>query len=150
MLAAACSTVVPTARSPEHQGSVYCTQLAFYGTLMEWGRDLTAIQDARIEPLSGDTICHAIFFASQLRNLELPPPMSVVLALNGGIVFQRQDKEVLEVYFFWNDRVVQYQRFQGRRLVERQKNVVRWQERMLDVGVPVWSTESHKAVATLG
>ena len=46
-------------------------------------------------------------------------PQTVVLDPNGGIVFEQRKRETAEVYHVWDDGTVEFQRYQGSRLVGR-------------------------------
>ena len=86
--------------------------------LIEWGRNPSQIEDEGIEPPTGQTIRLAIELAQALRDAG-SPPHSVVPDPNGGIVFERREKDVSEVFHVWDDGTVEYCGFQGARLVER-------------------------------
>ena len=88
--------------------------------LIEWGRDPSQLADEGVEPPSGETIRIAFEWANRFSKNGLPPPDSVVPDANGGIVFERREKDVSEVLHVWDDGSVEYQRFHGTRLVERQ------------------------------
>ncbi len=87
--------------------------------LIEWGRDPSQFDDEGVEPPSREIIRLAIALAEQFRDDGLTPPDSVVPDANGGIVFERRENDVSEVFHVWDDGTVEYQRFHGTRLVER-------------------------------
>lgn len=87
--------------------------------LIEWGRDPSQFDDEGVEPPSREIIRLAIELAEHFRDDGLTPPDSVVPDANGGIVFERRESDVSEVVHVWDDGTVDYQRFQGTRLVER-------------------------------
>ncbi len=88
--------------------------------LIEWECDPSQLSDEGVEPPSGETILTAIEWAKHFRKDGKPSPDSVVPDANGGIVFERREKGVSEVLHVWDDGSVEYQRFHGTRLVERQ------------------------------
>ncbi len=87
--------------------------------LTEWPSDPTKFDDDGIEPPSDQTIHLAIALAGHFKDQGLPAPDSVVPDPNGGIVFERRENGLSEVFHVWDDGTVEYQRFQGTRLVER-------------------------------
>ena len=87
--------------------------------LIEWGRDATPFDDEGVEPPTGETIRLAIALAQESRNAGFAPPDSVVPDPNGGIVFERREKNVSGVFHVWDDGTVEYCGFQGTHLVER-------------------------------
>ena len=87
--------------------------------LIEWGRNPSQFDDEGVEPPSGEIIRLAIGLAEKFRDDGLTPPDSVVPDANGGIVFERRESDVSEVFHVWDDGTVEYQCFQGTRLVER-------------------------------
>lgn len=87
--------------------------------LMEWASDPTKFDDDGIEPPSEQIVRLAIALAEHFRDQGLPAPDSVVPDPNGGIVFERRENGLCEVFHVWDDGTVEYQRFQGTRLVER-------------------------------
>ena len=87
--------------------------------LIEWVRHPSQLDDEGVEPATRKTIRLAIELAQGLRDAGFPPPDSVVPDPNGGIVFERREKDVSEVFHVWDDGSVEYCRFQGARVVER-------------------------------
>jgi|GEM_PF-1181091 len=87
--------------------------------LIEWGRDPSQLADEWVDPPSNEIITLAIALATQMMIDGLPPPTNVVPDPNGGIVFERCQGDVLEVFRIWDDGVFEYQCFMGTRLVER-------------------------------
>jgi hypothetical protein len=87
--------------------------------LNEWKWDTDQFEDEGIEALTRDTIQLAIAVAEKLRDAGLAPPDSVVPDANGGIVFERREKDVSEVFHVWDDGTIEYQCFHGTRLTER-------------------------------
>jgi len=88
-------------------------------TLIEWGWNPSQLEDDAVEPPSREIIRLAIDLAQGLRDRGLPTPDRVVPDPNGGIVFERHENGMREVFHVWDDGTVEYQRFHGRRLVER-------------------------------
>jgi hypothetical protein len=87
--------------------------------LIEWGRDPSQLEDEGVEPPTGQAIRCAIGLAQAFRDAGLTPPDSIVPDPNGGIVFERREKDVSEVLHVWDDGTREYFRFQGTRLAER-------------------------------
>jgi len=88
-------------------------------TLMAWLHDSSQLDDEGIEPPKGTLIRLSMDLAENCRDEGLPPPDSVVPDPNGGIVFERREGDVSEVFHIWDDGTVEYMRFEGARLVER-------------------------------
>ena len=87
--------------------------------LIEWGSNPSLLEDEGIDLPSGEIIQLAIRLAEGLRNQGLPVPDSVVPDPNGGIVFERRENGDSEAWHVWDDGAIEYQCFQGSRLVER-------------------------------
>jgi hypothetical protein len=87
--------------------------------LIEWGWDADQFEDEGIEPPTRDTIQLAIAVAEKLRDAGLAAPNSVVPDANGGIVFERRETDLAEVFHVWDDGTIEYQCFRGTRLIER-------------------------------
>jgi hypothetical protein len=88
-------------------------------TLMDWLRDPGQLQDEGVVPPAGTIIRLSMDMAESFRDEGRPAPDSVVVDPNGGIVFERREGNVSEVLHVWEDRTVEYMRFEGARLVER-------------------------------
>ena len=88
--------------------------------LIEWGRDPASVADEGVEPPTGEIIQLAIMLAQQLRDAEFPPPSSILVDPNGGIVliFRLQESKV--TYHIWDDATIDYCIFQGTSLVKRE------------------------------
>jgi len=87
--------------------------------LIEWGCDPGQFDDEGVEPPSGEIISLAIGLCEQSKAQGLPTPDSVVPDPNGGIVFERREGDVSEIFHVWDDRTIEYQRLDGTRLDER-------------------------------
>jgi hypothetical protein len=87
--------------------------------LTNWGRNPRQFEDEGVTPPSQNVISLAIELARALEKAGSPPPDSVVPDANGGIVFERRHENVSDVYHIWDDGSIDYQRFDGTRLVER-------------------------------
>ena len=96
-------------------------QMVIDRQLIEWGRDPARLADEGVDPPTKETIQRAIRLAEAFRDEGSPSPNSVVLDPNGGIVFERREKDLVEACHLWDDGAVEYQRFEGERLVERRK-----------------------------
>jgi hypothetical protein len=87
--------------------------------LIKWLHDPMQLSDEGIEPPTGTILRLAIDYAEKFRDELLAPPSNVVPDPNGGIVFERRQGEFTEVFHFWDDGTLEYQRFVGTNLVER-------------------------------
>ena len=87
--------------------------------LIDLGCNSRQFEEEGIEPPSGEIVRLAINMAECFCDAGCPPPSSVVPDANGGIVFERRENGLSEVVHVWDDETVEYQRFQGTRLVER-------------------------------
>ena len=87
--------------------------------LLEWQSAPSQLDDEGVDPPSGETIRRAIVLLQALRNGQEAVPDSVVPDPNGGIVVERREKDVSEVFYVWDNGTVEYCRFQEARLVER-------------------------------
>jgi hypothetical protein len=85
--------------------------------LIEWGWSQDLFDDDEIEPPSRRIVQIAIKFAQ--RNSRLVPPDRVSPDGQGGIVFERRERDTSEVIHVWDDGSVEYQQFAGTKLVER-------------------------------
>lgn len=87
--------------------------------LLEWYSDPSQLDDEGVDPPTEGTIRQAIVLLQALKNGQKAAPDSVVLDPNGGIVIERREKGVSEVFHVWDDGTLEYCRFQDARLVER-------------------------------
>lgn len=104
--------------SPKSANCEAWQQLIDY-RLIEWGLNTEQLDDEGIEPPTRNTIQLAIAAAETLRDAGLAAPNSVVPDANGGIVFERRENDVTEVFHVWDDGTIEYQHFHGARLIER-------------------------------
>ena len=89
-------------------------------SLIEWGRDPDRFTDEGVEAPDGQILGLAIHVAERFRDQGDPAPDSVVPDPNGGIVFERRENGSSEVVHIWDDGHVEYMRFEGTRLVDRE------------------------------
>jgi hypothetical protein len=87
--------------------------------LIELGCHSEQIDDEGVSPPSRAIVQIAIQLAERFRDAGFLPPSSVVPDANGGIVFERREENTTEVFHIWDDGEIEYQRFEGSRLVER-------------------------------
>ncbi len=87
--------------------------------LIAWGSDPSQLEDEGIDPPTREIIYQAIRLAQEYRDAKCPAPDSIVPDPNGGIVFERREKDVSEVLHIWEDGTTEYLFFRGTRLVER-------------------------------
>ncbi len=88
--------------------------------LIEWGRDPGQLEDEGIQPPSMETIELAIWLASSLSRADLPPPTRIVPDANGGIVFERRERNVFESIRLSADGSAEYCAFENSHLVKRE------------------------------
>lgn len=88
--------------------------------LLKWCYDPSQLDDEGVESPNRETIVTAIRLLLALKNDKVTPPDSVVPDPNGGIVIERREMDVCEVFHVWDDGTLEYRRFQGARLIERQ------------------------------
>lgn len=113
-------TSTPSSRSnnPDTSGREAWQRLIDH-QLIDWGWNTDQFEDAGVEAPSRDTVQLAIRLAANLRDAGFPSPSSVVPDANGGIVFERREQNVVEVFHVWDDGTIDYQCFHGSRLIER-------------------------------
>ncbi len=88
--------------------------------LLEWLHDPNQLEDEGIDAPTATIIRLSLDLAERFREEALPAPDSIVPDPNGGVVFERREDEVSEVLHIWDDGSVEYMRFRGTQLVERQ------------------------------
>lgn len=89
-------------------------------TLIEWGRDPSALADADVTPPSREVIAWAIEYAQRLAQLGLPAANRVAPNGDGGIVFERWSGDVSESIEIEDDGCIYYSAFDESKLVDRQ------------------------------
>ena len=77
------------------------------------------VGDEGVDPLSDKTIQLAIKLFQWLQDAGFSLPDSVVPDSSGGIVFERQEKDISETFHIWDDDIIDYCLFQGARIIER-------------------------------
>ena len=97
-----------------------CWQQIIDQTLAEWGRNPSALEDDGVRAPSADSIAAAIRIAETLRDNSLPPPISVVPSGDGGISFERGDRQSYEMIEVCPDGSAEHFTFVKSRLIRRQ------------------------------
>lgn len=87
--------------------------------LLEWGRDPSQLEDDETQSPSKEIIAWAISLASLLSRENYAAPTRIVPDAHGGIVFELQDKGLLESIRLSADGSAEYCAFVDARLVDR-------------------------------
>ena len=87
--------------------------------LLRWLLDTSELEDEGVEAPSIETVRNSLILAEHSRAMDFPSPDSVVPDANGGIVFERRECDVREVFHVWDDGSVEYRRFCSSHLEER-------------------------------
>lgn len=87
--------------------------------LLEWGRDPAQLEDDETQSPSKEIIALAIFLARSLSLQNYPAPTRIVADAHGGIVFELQDKRLLESIRLSADGSAEYCAFVDARLLDR-------------------------------
>ncbi|MEZ6086446.1 MAG: hypothetical protein R3C05_00105 [Pirellulaceae bacterium] len=82
--------------------------------------DPARLEDEGFDSPTASILRLSLDLAEKYRDAGLSAPNSVVPDPNGGIVFERQEGSTSEVLHVWDDGSVEYMRFLGTQLVERQ------------------------------
>ena len=88
--------------------------------LIEWGRDPSQLENEEIQPPSKSTIQLAIRLAVMLSKPGFPAPTRIVADADGGIVFERQERNLFESIRLSADGSAEYCAFINARMVERE------------------------------
>lgn len=86
--------------------------------LLVWERDPESLADEGIELPAKSTVSLALGLARAIRNVS-PPPTRVVPDADGGIVFEREEQNVLQTIRVNPDGTIEYCRFREARLIDR-------------------------------
>jgi hypothetical protein len=87
--------------------------------LLEWVRDPSQLDDDETQSPSREIISWAISLATSLSLQRYAAPTRIVADANGGIVFELQDKGLLESIRLSADGSAEYCAFEDARLVNR-------------------------------
>ncbi len=87
--------------------------------LIEWALNPAQLADDGIEPPTRETVAMAIQEAQIFKQRELAPPTRVVPDAEGGIVFEREERDVLEMIRISPDRKFEYGLFRNGSLIQR-------------------------------
>lgn len=88
--------------------------------LAVWLRDPNKVEDEGIDAPTATIVTVSLNLAERFMAAGFPPPDGIVPDPNGGIVFERREDHVSEVLHVWDDGSVEYMRYHGTRLAERQ------------------------------
>jgi hypothetical protein len=88
--------------------------------LIEWGRDLSLLDEEGTVSPSKQTIQFAIALAWMWHNMGLPAPTRIVPDAHGAIVFEFHQPNVSEVFRLAPDISLEYCVFETSRLVQHQ------------------------------
>jgi len=88
--------------------------------LLEWLSRPTQLDEDGFDAPTATIIRLSLDLAERFCEEGFPPPDSIVPDPNGGIAFERREGHVSEVLHVWDDGSVEYMRFHGTQLVERQ------------------------------
>ena len=83
-------------------------------------RDPNPLEDEGFEAPTATISRLSLDLAERFCEEGLPAPDSIVPDPNGGVVFERREGDVSEVLHVWDDGSVEYMRFHGTQLAERQ------------------------------
>jgi hypothetical protein len=89
--------------------------------LDDWLRNPAQLEDEGIDQPTGRIVRIALDIAEQYREADVfAPPDRVIPDPNGGIVFETEDGALLYVVQIWDDASVEYMKFDGTHLVQRE------------------------------
>lgn len=118
------STAATTPESLAHEEHAQwcrnCWQHVIDRTLIEWGRNPSAVEDEGVQPPSAESAATAIRVAESVRDDNGLPPLRVVPSGDGGICFERGDRQSYEMIEVCPDGSAEHFTFVKSRLVRRQ------------------------------
>ncbi|MCD4825082.1 MAG: hypothetical protein K8S55_10770 [Phycisphaerae bacterium] len=89
-------------------------------TLVEWGRNISILEDENFEPPSAEIINLACTVALDLRDAGGTPPTRIVPDGDGGISFERVDGTSFVSLDIYSDQSIEFLEFDDCRLVSRE------------------------------
>jgi hypothetical protein len=121
-------TVVPTGADKEltATGDLRSRRRAAWRDLIEhtlerWLQNPDQLADEGVDAPSRTILRLAIDYAERLQEGGVPPPDTIVPDASGGIVFERRQNGAAAVLHFWDDGEIDFQLFDGDRLVWRKE-----------------------------
>ena len=90
-----------------------------YGTLVEWGRDVTALEDEDFVPPNPDVIKQACEVAFEFRDAGDVPPTRIVPDGEGGISFEWVEEDISQSLNIYADKSIELLTFDDCRLRDR-------------------------------
>lgn len=106
-------------RDERREGSLQRWQALIDDQLLEWVRDPSQLDDDETQSPSREIISWAISLATSLSLQRYAAPTRIVADATGGIVFELQDKGLLESIRLSADGSAEYCAFEDARLVNR-------------------------------
>ena len=101
------------------EGTLQRWQALIDDQLLEWVRDPSRLDDDETRSPSREIISWAISLATSLSRQRYPAPTRIVADAHGGIVFELQDKRLLESIRLSADGSAEYCAFVDARFVDR-------------------------------
>ena len=96
-----------------------CWQQVIDRTLIEWGRNPSVLEDDGISPPTGASIDAALRIAGKMREYGIAPPLRVVPTGDGGISFERGNRQWSEMIEVNANGSAECFEFEEARLVHR-------------------------------
>lgn len=92
-----------------------------YDTLVEWGKDVTALEDEDFIPPNPDVIYLACRVAMKCRDKGFVPPTRVVPDGEGGISFEWVEEDISRSLNIYADKSIELLTFDDCRLCDRRR-----------------------------
>jgi len=104
----------------EHEENRLVWQHIIDRQLIEWVVNPGQFEDDELEPPSREIVALASRFLLLMRDQRMPPPHRVVPDGEGGIVFERKEPPVFEVFEISRDGSIEYSLFVNSQLKTRE------------------------------